>query len=123
MGVTVGLGAAVGLEAAVGLGAAVGLEAAARSRSSHSVRPSQVQSCLGFWKSPAARATTPQANLVRGGHTWGHHHAVSPGPPPLRTPPQPTPCPTASPGPRVPRQLGQRVAAPAQVVLTRIHHH
>ena len=33
------------------------------SRSSQGVRPSQEQTRLGFWKSPAARATTPQASL------------------------------------------------------------
>lgn len=106
----------------MGLGAAVGLGAAARSRSSHSVRPSQVQSCLGFWKSPAARATTPQANLEGGETNVGVSPHCHPPPPP-QSPPNPTCCPTASPGPRVPRQLGQRMAAPAQVVLPRIHHH
>lgn len=38
-----------------------------RSRSSHSVTPSQAQICLGFWKRPAERAMIPQTSLERRG--------------------------------------------------------
>lgn len=55
-----------------------------RSRSSQRVTPSQEQTRLGFWKSPAARATTPQASLGTREGQGGQPH----NDPPLKTPPR-----------------------------------
>lgn len=67
-----------------------------RSRSSQRVTPSQEQTRLGFWKSPAARATTPQASLG----TCEGSAGVTPHRP-LSKPPLEPPS-SAHPGPELP---------------------